>query len=307
MAAMGKTSHFLVAFVFVLFAAGCGGGGSADPGGAATVPAKQPAAAVVEDSMPEATVGTSPRVVEAGLRTGSGFSAAPEASGGRGFGADGVLAVRHGVHEGYERVVVDLGSGSEPAERPPEWSLGTPEGDGLLRLSLPSVVSTAVSDGDFGDGFLRDFHVVRAPEGGMFVDIVSDEAFTYRVTELTEPARLVVDFKSSKTPTEVPPPRKGGSTILTEPRAGAGISNPLTVTGYSRNFEAQNGIFLRDASGEVIARSSARGNDWSATWGYFEATLEFPEFTGPGTLVVGARSARDGSFEGVEVPVRGTG
>ena len=38
-------------------------------------------------------------------------------------------------------------------------------------------------------------------------------------------------------------------------------------------------------------------------WGYFEASLEFPAFEGAATLRVGGVSPRDGSFEGVEVPV----
>ncbi|HEX2108885.1 MAG TPA: hypothetical protein VHF70_06375, partial [Rubrobacteraceae bacterium] len=42
---------------------------------------------------------------------------------------------------------------------------------------------------------------------------------------------------------------------------------------------------------------------WSETWGYFEASLEFPAFEGPATLRVGGVSPRDGSFEGVEVPL----
>ena len=47
----------------------------------------------------------------------------------------------------------------------------------------------------FGDGLLESFHVVRAPDGGMFMDIFARKAFLYRVLELEDPARLVVDFK----------------------------------------------------------------------------------------------------------------
>jgi hypothetical protein len=174
-------------------------------------------------------------------------------------------------------------------------------------VSLPSVVSTAVSDGSLGNGFLEGFHIVRAPDGGVFVDILSSEAFTYRTIDFTDPARLVVDFRSSESETRIPPPTEGGNTVVTTPRADEAISNPLTVSGYSRNFEANNEISLLDASGNPIAQTNAASNDWAATWGYFEATLEVPEFTGPGTLRVGSQSARDGSFEGVEIPVSGAG
>jgi hypothetical protein len=88
-----------------------------------------------------------------------------------------------------------------------------------------------------------------------------------------------------------------------EPRAGARVGDPLTVCGYSRNFEATNNIILADHNGKTVVRRTVLSNDWTSTWGYFEATLDLPSFTGKGILRVGAESARDGTFEGVEVPV----
>jgi hypothetical protein len=317
MAAMGRYTQFFLAVSLVFFVmSGCGESGSANrtatmagPDNEATVSGEAPTE--IEDSMPEATVGASPEAVPEETETAASepeFVSAPEANGGRGYGSDGILAIRHGVHEGYERVVIDLGSGENPAEEVPEWTLSTPEGDGLLRVSLPSVVSTAVSDGSLGDGFLEGFHVVRAPDGGVFIDVLSSESFTYRTLELTDPARLVVDFRSSGDETSVPPPEEGGNTVVISPRPGETVSDPLTVSGYSRNFEARNNIALLDASGDVVARTNVASNDWAATWGYFETTLEIPpSFTGSGTLRVGSQSARDGSFEGVEIPVSGAG
>jgi hypothetical protein len=75
------------------------------------------------------------------------------------------------------------------------------------------------------------------------------------------------------------------------------------VSGYSRNFEASNTITLRASSGKVLSESTVLSNDWTETWGYFEASLEFPAFEGLATLQVGVASPRDGSFEGIEVPV----
>jgi hypothetical protein len=254
----------------------------------------------------EATVGVAARIEERGGSSGGPFVASPEASGGSSYDADTMLAVRYGVHEGYERVVLDLGTGDKPAETVPEWTLMSPQGDGLLRVTLPSVSATGVSDGRFGDDLLKSFYVVRAPEGGVFVDVLARRAFTYRVLELSNPARLVVDFKPSGKPLHVPPPRAGGNTVLVEPRAGARINAPLTVSGYSRNFEASNAVVLVDSKGEVVVRQTVESNDWSETWGYFEATLDLQPFRTRGTLRVGTQSARDGTFEGVEVPIHGT-
>lgn len=232
------------------------------------------------------------------------FVASSEASGGSGLLADGILAVRYGVHEGYEQVVIDLGTGKEPAGKVPEWSLTSPTGDGLLRVQFPSVSMTAVSDGTFEGPLLKDFHVVRGPEGTMFVDVFAGEAFTYRAMELGDPARLVLDFKSSGMPLGVPLPAEDGKTVLVEPRRGSRIDGTFTVSGYSRNFEAANTVILTDSGGKTVARKTVQGSDWSSTWGYFETTIEASSFSGKGKLRVGAESARDGSFKGVEIPVR---
>jgi hypothetical protein len=100
-----------------------------------------------------------------------------------------------------------------------------------------------------------------------------------------------------------PIPAQSQKTVLFEPRQGEAITSPLRVSGYSRNFEASNSITLRDSSGNALSRRTVLSNDWLETWGYFEAALEFPAFEGQATLGAGAESARDGSFEGVEVAV----
>lgn len=308
----------LLAALLLLPAAGCGDGGAEGPPGSAsraalnaasrTEGSEAPAAPAKEaPGTPGGPSAEGPAEAPAEALAEAPFVADAVKEGGSSFEADSILAVRHGVHGGYERVVVDLGTGDEPAGMVPEWRLTSPPGDGLLRVELPSVSATSVSDGRFGGKLLEDFHVVRAPEGGMFVDVFAGGAFTYRVVGLSEPARLVVDFKPSGAELGVPLPAEGGDTVLTRPRRGERVESPLTVSGYSRNFEAKNAIVLTDAKGRVLARRSVGGNDWSETWGYFEATLDLPPFSGRGTLRVGTESARDGSFDGVEVPVRGTG
>jgi hypothetical protein len=259
--------------------------------------------------MPEATSIGAPRIegdLAGATEASSGvpFVAKPQAGGGSGYDADTVLAVRYEVDEDYERAVIDLGTGLDPAGRVPEWSLVSEEGNGLLRVTLPSASATCVSDGRFGDGLLGSFHVVRAPEGGMFMDIFTRKAFLYRVVELGDPARLVVDFKP-KGGLKAPLPAVGGDTVLVEPRPHASISDPLTVNGYSRNSEGANVITLIDSHGKILVRRSVLSNDGGHhTWGYFEATLDLPALSGNGTLKVGTENAQDGSFEGVEIPVR---
>lgn len=302
---MGALLAMLMALAAL--AAGCSGAaGSPDRSGTTVKAETEIAASMIGPAAPESTTGVQEdtgMAPEPGGAAGS-FSAASRTSGGKGYGADSLLAVRYGHHEGYERVVLDLGTGREPAQSVPKWSLVSPRGDGLLRVELPSLSTTTVSDGDLG-GILERFYVVRSPEGGLFVDVFARQRFSYRVLELEDPARLVVDFKPSGAAPEAPLPRAGGNTVLVEPRRGERVGDPLTVRGYSRNPEAMNTVLLSCPGDGALARRTVRSNDWAATWGYFEATLDLDPFEGRCTLRVGAGSARDGSFEGVAVPVRG--
>lgn len=306
---MRRASALLLVLLATALVGGCSGAGPVQGNIDASVGAKASPEAVATPAArggPESTVGVaSSDAAERGEGVEGPFGTEPRAEGGAGFKADTLLAVRHGSHGGFERVVLDLGAGEEPAVAVPRWTLDCPEGDGLLRVNLPSANATAVSDGGLGGGLLEDFHVVRAPEGGMFVDVLAREGFRYRVLELAEPARLVVDFRPAGVAPKEPPPAEGGNTVLAEPRAGAEISDPLTVSGYSRNFEAANTIVLENGSGETLVRETVIANDWTSTWGYFESTLNLPRLPERGTLIVGTRSARDGLFEGVEIPVRG--
>ena len=231
------------------------------------------------------------------------FTAASEMSGGSEGTADGIREVTFERREGYERAVIVFGSGGGLASGVPVWSLSSPEGEGYARITFPDVGVTLDSDGGFGGSIVDNFYVVRAPSGGLFVDLYATGAFQYRVTELSDPGRLIVDYRPASVDLSFPIPVQAQRTVVFEPRAREAITSPLEVSGYSRNPEASNTMALIDADGNVLARSTALSNDWLDTWGYFETTLEFPAFEGTATLRVGGESARDGSFEGVEVSV----
>jgi len=234
---------------------------------------------------------------------GGDFTAAPEASGGEAGAADALLDVRFGAHEGYERAVFDFGLGDAPAAGVPAWYLSSPSGEGNARVYLPGVTSTSVTDGVFGGNVMDRYYVVRDADGSLFVDVYSTGAFRYRVEGLGGPGRLVLDYAPSVSELAYPQPVFGERTVVTSPRTGSAVGSSLTVSGYSRNFEAQNTIQLVSPAGEVLAETTATSSDWAETWGLFEATLQVPPFAGEALLRVGTRSARDGSFDGVEVPV----
>jgi hypothetical protein len=234
---------------------------------------------------------------------GAPFTATPQMKGGVEGAADSIRGVRFGKHEGYERAVIDFGSEGAPASRVPAWLLNSPSGEGYARITFPGIDATSETDGTFGGSILDNFYVVRAPGGGIFVDVFATGAFRYRVIELPDPGRLVLDYRPTNADLRFPIPAQSKKTVLFEPRHGESIASPLKVSGYSRNFEASNTIMLRASSGEVLSRRTVLSNDWTETWEYFEASFKFPAFEGPATLRVGSVSPRDGSFEGVEVPV----
>ena len=231
------------------------------------------------------------------------FTAAPDMSGGSEGPADGIRELTFERREGYERAIILFGSGGGLASGVPSWSLSSPEGEGYARLTFPNVEVTLDSDGGFGGTILDNFYVVRAPGGGLFVDLYATGAFQYRVTELSDPGGLVVDFRPATVDLSYPIPVQAQRTVVFEPRPREAITSPLAVSGYSRNPEASNTIVLVDADGSVLVRSTVLSNDWLDTWGYFESSLEFPAFEGTASLRVGGVSARDGSFEGAEVPI----
>ena len=148
------------------------------------------------------------------------FVATPQASGGSGYDADTVLAVRYEVNEDYERAVIDLGTGLEPAGRVPE-GLVSQEGNGLLRVTLPSASATCVSDGEIRRWVAREFPR-RAPRGE-HVHGHLRARFLYRVVELETPHAS--SSTSSRRDLKAPLPRRA-ATRSSSSHARTPISDP---------------------------------------------------------------------------------
>ncbi len=294
----------LVALLTTALIAGCGQGSRQERG---TQTIEESSAVSENEARQETTSGDGAAGGETASELGGAgeppFTAVPEMNGGSEGAADGIREVRFGEHEGYERAVIGFAAGGAPASQVPVWSLSSPEGEGYARITFAGVDATSVSDGVFGGSIMDNYYVVRAPGEGMFVDIFATGAFQYRVIEASDPGRLIVDYRPASVDLGFPIPAQVARTVVFEPREGEAITSPLEVNGYSRNFDASNTITLSDASGNVLSHSTALSNDWLEAWGYFETSLEFPAFEGTATLQVGSASPRDGSFEGVTLPV----
>ena len=272
----------LVMLLLALLLTACGDAVESEPA--------QPAAS----ASPAAT----PAVTEA-----DGFITADSLTGG-GNTADAHIAnIRFGRHDSFERLVIDFATEQSSATALPQWQVEKSAAAGVLRIHLPTVVATAFTDGELAGALLTQVFVVRATNRSLFVDVFIPASFRYRVLELSDPLRLVIDVAAEGT-AAFTLPAADKSTVLISPRAGATIQGTLTVSGYSRHFEANNVVILHDGEGKEIARTFGSSADYIETWGYFSLALVVPNRAGAGSLHVGDFDAQDGSFKGVTVPVQ---
>ncbi|MGI9050339.1 MAG: Gmad2 immunoglobulin-like domain-containing protein [Rubrobacteraceae bacterium] len=223
--------------------------------------------------------------------------------------ADTLRDVRSGDHGTYERMVLDLGSSKAPADYTPYYSWARVAGGTVVRIQLPTVDSTLKTDGKGLGGGISRYYVVREKSGGsMFVDVhLKDTAGPVNVFYLNYPGRIVIDVPTGGSLNPYPKAAFGKNVVLMQPRAGYIVGPDIfTAEGYGRPFEATGSWRLKDSTGAVVSRGSYKTSDWAETWGRFSFSLDYPASLGgsSGTLEVGRYSARNGSFEGVSVPLK---
>lgn len=221
--------------------------------------------------------------------------------------ADTLLAVRFGDHGSFERAVLDLGGDGGPSIFVPYYTWRRIQGGTVVRIQLPTVDSTEKTDGEgLGIGVSRYYAVRAADREHIFVDLYLDRSagavFLYY---LNDPARIVVDVPTGAN-NPYPVAKFGKRAVITQPRDGFVVGpGVFRANGYARPFEAQGDWRIKSASGKVVREGSYTASDWSGTWGRFAFTAQYPaSLSGQrGRLEVGERSARDGKFEGVSVPL----
>jgi hypothetical protein len=221
--------------------------------------------------------------------------------------ADTLLDVRFGDHGSFERAVLDLGGGDGPSEFVPYYTWRRIQGGTVVRVQLPTVDSTKKTDGKgLGIGISRYYAVRAADRRHIFVDLHLDgSAGSVFVYYLNDPARIVVDVPTGAN-NPYPAAKFGKKAVVTRPRDGFVVGpGALAVNGYARPFEARGDWRIKNSSGRVVREGSYTTTDWSGTWGSFAFTARYPASLGGqrGRLEVGERSARDGKFEGVSVPL----
>lgn len=268
------------------------GGGEASGGGEARGGGEGGAGGEVDGRSPVCLRG-GPFVADGGVATGASSSGDPHRVGG----------IRWQRHDGCERLVVDLagadggaagGAGAVTAE--------VLRGLGVVRIALRDVegIDPDATDATFAGPLARAAYSVIAPEGRhVYVDVHLGDAAEAGVSTLGDPARVVVDLRPGGGPVPGPAPSHRRVVVL-EPRPGP-ATYPLTVTGYARTFEA-NVVVRLERAGEDAYDDFTTASAWAEGWGHYSFTIPDGP-SGSVVLHVGEHSARDGSWEGVAVPL----
>jgi hypothetical protein len=224
---------------------------------------------------------------------------------GDGGGGDAVEVsdLRWDRHEGCERVVIDLNAETGPASDAGSVRAEVLREYGVVRITLPRIDRAAqdATDAAFDGTLASGAYVVRSADGQfVFVDIHLAAAAEAHVSQLREPARVVVDLRPGG-PALAGQPVMATRVVVLEPRGGA-ATWPLRVSGYARTFEA-NVVARVEHNGRDTAEQFTTATSWLEAWGWFSLVIDDgPD--GPVVLHVGEYSARDGSWEGARIDLQ---
>lgn len=217
---------------------------------------------------------------------------------------DGITDVRVGDHITYERAVLDFEN--SPTGEPPAFSWNYKAGDTVVRLRLPETRATDITNGPALGRAISHYNVVRAKPGWLYVDLHLTGAARYvNIFTLDDPGRIVIDVTPSGVQRYMGPIHDN-ETFVMAPRPWSWVGpDKLRVVGYGRSFEASGVWRIKDYRGQIVSRGTYTTADWATTWGSYVFQADYPAaMSGQwGTLEMGAASARDGSFDGVSVPL----
>ncbi len=197
--------------------------------------------------------------------------------------------------DGCERFGIEFETAEgAPATTPPSITVDFLDTRQILRI-WADVDTTVVTDQLVETGLVDRLYVVRALNGGLFVDLHLDSPAQVRAQVSNSPARLVVEMQAGTEPFEGSA-AVSDHTVLTAPSNGSEQDGSVVVEGYARAFEA-NVTVIATVGDQIVAETSTTAADWAATWGEFSTRVELP----PGTvdLFVGERSPQDGRLDGV--------
>jgi hypothetical protein len=142
---------------------------------------------------------------------------------------------------------------------------------GVIRIALPNIAHTSITDGVFESPLVDRAYVVRAQDGSLYVDAHLSAPAMARAEIVQSPARVVVQLEPGGEELPAPAPRSD-LVVLLAPRE-AEVSYPLTVSGYARTFEA-NVVVRILQGGSIVAERVTTATDYLEAWGEFSSVFE---------------------------------
>lgn len=188
-----------------------------------------------------------------------------------------------------------------PATTPPSVVVEYLDSGQVLRIHL-DLERTVITDQLVETTLVDRLYVVRALDGGLFVDLHLAAPSQARATVRNSPAGLTVELQMGIQPFS------GTATIsdqvvVLDPSPGAETASTVEVSGYARTFEATV-LVIATSAGQAVVETNTQAADWTETWGEFRTTVEV--LPGAISLFVGEESPNDGALAGaiVEITVR---
>ena len=166
----------------------------------------------------------------------------------------------------------------------------------VIRVFL-DVDRTVITDQRVETEFVDRLYIVRALDGGMFIDFHLARPAEARAQITNTPAQLTLQFQSGILPFEGTAALSKHAVVV-EPPDGSVGSTSVRISGYARTFEG-NVLIIATAGDGVVAETNAVAADWVETWGEFKTRLDVPP--GETSIFVGESDPKDGSLAGVTI------
>lgn len=181
-----------------------------------------------------------------------------------------------------------------PATSVPRVEVGHLETFQVLRIRL-GASSSVITDQLVESPFVDRLYVVKALDGGIFVDLHLITPVSARARVEASPARLFIDLRPGFAALSGEP-AVGDNVVVVSPGADTSVDRQVPVIGYARTFEA-NVLLIVTQDGTIVRQQDATAADTAELWGEFRTDIVLPE--GVSSLFVGEATPGDGSLEGV--------
>jgi hypothetical protein len=186
-----------------------------------------------------------------------------------------------------------------PATTPPTVSVRFLDDVGVLRVST-SASDTVITDQIVETPLVERLYVVRAIDGGTFIDFHLAAPAQARIELDNSPASLtlelqpgIIEYSSAPTITN--------RLVLISPAEDSEVPLSLSVSGYTRELESDL-LLIATQGNEVIDEVSATTASSPAVWGAFSGSLELNQ--GDTALFVGVEDEESGRFDGVSIDLQ---